>query len=267
MIPESTILSSRYIISKHIATGGMAEIYEATDTYYHLPVGIKIIKESACNDNNLALFRNEINIASIFNNEHIYHIYNVGEYHGRPFMVYELLNGFIMKEILDERGSFSLEETKGYFIQILDAIKDIHNKNISHNDLKPDNLIYLHDGTIKLVDFGIASHFNTKYKKFITSASYVAPEAIKNKCFTAQSDIYSLGIIFFEFLTGKTPYMKSNTKDELNAHLKEKIPSIKNLAFTTDYKKIDKFIKRCTNKSLRRRYKTVNEVEKGLLDL
>lgn len=267
MIKESTLIDSRYIIVRNFANGGMAEIYEANDIFFHRPVAIKIIKESELNDENIRLFRNEINIASSFNDSHIFKIYNVGVYNQRPFMVYELMTGYTMKEVLDQRGSFSLPEIKTYMSQLIDTIAVVHSRNISHNDIKPANLIYLHDGTIKLVDFGIASHMGERFTKCLATAQYLAPEVIDQKAYSKESDIYSLGITLFEFFTGRTPYMKSNSREEVFAHMHEKMPSISRFASLSNYKKIDKIIENCTNIKPKKRYKDLMVLKKDIMEL
>lgn len=267
-LPFSQLIDNRYVITKLIAVGGMAEIYEANDTFYHRPVSIKILKESSLKAEEIGLFENEIRFASTFNNSHIYRIYNVGKYNNRPFMVYEAMKGKTLKDALDERGHFTVTESINFMLQICDALKLMHSHKITHNDLKPDNIMILHDGTIKLVDFGIATHtFDSYFTRLLASARYVAPEVLTSKQYSIQSDIYSIGIILFEFITGKTPYMKSNSQEEIKAHLYENIPSLKTLININNYQSFDLLIKRATDRDLKNRYKTVNEFEKDLLVL
>lgn len=267
-LPLSQLIDSRYVITKSIAVGGMAEIYEANDTFYHRPVSIKILKESSLKKEDEDLFINEIRFASAFNNAHIYKVYNVGKYEGRLFMVYEQMKGRTVKDILDERGHFGSNESINYMLQLFNAVKLIHSRDITHNDLKPDNIILLHDGTIKLVDFGIATHTSDSgFKTLLASPQYVAPEVLKNKRYTVQSDIYSLGIVLFEFLTGKTPFMKHNSQEEIKAHLLEDVPSLKQFPNVLNASDYDVVISRATNKNLNKRYKNIFEFEEDILKI
>lgn len=265
VLPFGKLICNRYIVNRLIGQGGMAEIYSAMDTFFHKPVAIKALKNSNLKNVEVESFKNEIRIASIFNNSHIEKIYNVGEYENNPFLVYELINGRIVKEVLDERGSFSNEETINYILQLLDGVREIHSHNILHNDLKPDNLMLSIDGAIKIVDFGIASHSDEgKFENLIGSAYYLDPEVVIKKEFTVQSDIYSLGIILFEFLTGKTPFMKSTTDEEIKAHMSENIPSINSYGNNKLGSEFDEVISRATNRNLKKRY---NDVEEFIKDI
>jgi len=243
----------------------MAEIYEANDTFYHRPVSIKIMKDTSLTKEDVNRFKNEINFASALNNDHIYKIYNVGDYENRPFMVYEAFKGKTLKDALDERGHFTSEESINFLLQICDGVKTIHSHEITHNDLKPDNIMILHDNALKIVDFGIATHiYDNEVKTLLASAQYVAPEVIISKKYTKQSDIYSLGIILFEFLTGKTPYLRANTKEEIHAHLYENIPSLNMYGDFPNMESLDLIIKKATNKKINERYSTVSEMIQDL---
>lgn len=261
MLPVNKLLDSRFIITKMLASGGMAEIYECNDTYTHKTVSMKILKENKISYEDIESFKNEIRLASAFNDSHIFKIFNVGVIEKRPYMTYETLNGHTMKDVLDERGHFDSDETIDYMIQILSAVKLIHSHDISHNDLKPDNLMLLHDGLIKVVDFGIATRCsdNTKTHLF-GSAQYIDPIVLKNKKYTKQSDIYSLGIILFEFITGKTPFQKNNTSEEMKAHLNNEVPSISDIGNFKYAKSIDRIIRKATSKNLKERYQSVDEM-------
>ena len=264
-LPLNKLIDSRYIIVRKIGEGGMSEIYQASDTYYHHDVALKILKSSSNSSENIERLKNEIRFVTAFNDSHIEKVYNIGTYQGRLFMTYELFKGLTIKELLDERGSLSRQEAVDYMIQILKGVSLIHSRNILHNDLKPDNLIITHDGTVKIFDFGIATHKeNSKFDKLLASAQYVAPEVIINKEFSPQSDIYSLGTILFELITGKTPFMKGNTQEEIKAHLTENIPSISKYRNIDGYQEIDYVIAKATNRNLNKRYQSADEF---LLDL
>ena len=260
-IELNKIVLSRYIISKHLASGGMADIYEAKDIIYDKPVALKILKEKSLNnDYELELFKNEARFTAMFNHPHIMQIYNVGNYDNIPFVSYELLKGKTLKEVLDNRSKLSSDEALDYMSQILDAIMHMHERRVLHNDLKPDNILLLRDGNIKLCDLGIASHFNEKIdKELMGTVSYLAPEVLQSKKYTEQSDVYSLGIIFFELLTGKLPFYGNNSKEILQAHIKENVPSISKYVSLNNYKDFDFVIEKAVSKSLTSRYKSAAE--------
>lgn len=255
-LPLHKLVDSRYIPTKLIGSGGMADIYAANDTYCHKAVALKIIKDQFVdNDIEYERFKNEARFVSMFSHSHIIKIYNIGFYFEKMFISYELMNGKTLKDVLDERGRLSPEEAVEYMLQILSATKHIHERGVIHNDLKPDNLEKMADDNIKLIDFGIASHIGEDFSgKTVASISYAAPEVLSNKLYTVQSDIYSLGVILFELLTGKTPYRKENSQEEIKAHLLEEVPSISKYVSLRNYSDFDHVIKKATSHSLKQRY-------------
>lgn len=268
MLPFNKLLDSRYIVTKMIAVGGMAEIYECHDTFTRRTVAMKILKEATTNFENVESFKNEVRLASAFNDAHVFKIFNVGSIDARPYMTYEILNGKTMKEVLDERGSFDSDEAIDYMIQIASTVRLIHSHEITHNDLKPDNLMLLHDGIIKVVDFGIATRCLEPAKTHLFgSAQYLDPDVILSKTYTKQSDIYSLGIILFEFVTGKTPFMKCNSHEEMKAHLNEEIQSISDIGNIKHSKQLDKIVRKATCKNKKERYQSVDEMLDDLLEI
>ena len=223
------LINSRYILFRHVASGGMADIYEAQDVILNKPVALKFLKEKFLQDvDSLEQFKNESRFISIFNHPNILSIYNVGTYINRPYVSYELLKGKTLKDILDNRGKLSIDEALDYISQTLFGVNEMHKLGVLHNDLKPDNLYLLFDGTIRIVDFGAATHISQKTEKHILGTiNYLAPEVVNNKKYSIQSDIYSLGIIFYELLTGEVPYLREDSKSILKANAKEDIVRIK----------------------------------------
>lgn len=269
ILPINTLIDSRFVINRFLASGGMAEIYEAFDTYTQKAVALKVIKaDLQDNDLELERFENEARYTAMFSHPHIIKIFNVGTYQKYFFISYELMKGRTVKSFLDERGFLSEKEAIDYLLQVLEATKHIHERGIIHNDIKPENLFLFYDGNIKLLDFGIATHIDDEIDKTINaSVIYTAPEVLRYKHLSIQSDIYSLGTVLFEFLTGKTPYMRKNTKDEINAHLYENIPSISKYLNVKNYKSFDYVIARATNRNLDKRYKNDQEMIDDLLKI
>ena len=261
LLELNKLILQRYIIYRHLASGGMADIYEASDVVINKPVALKFLKEKSLNnDYEIELFKNEARFLAMFNHPHIMKIYNVGEYEGVPFVSNELLKGKSLKEVLDNRSRLSFDETLDYMLQILDAVSHIHELNVIHNDLKPDNILLLSDGNIKLCDFGIATHTNEKnFKEVFGSPNYLAPEVLQSRKYSIQSDIYSLGVMLFEFLTGKLPYLGNNSKEVLQAHLSEEFPSIKKYISLSNADDLDFVLSKACARSIGNRYKSINE--------
>ena len=270
ILPINKLVDSRYVPTRFLASGGMAEIYEANDTYRHKPVAIKIIKEQF-NDSifELERFQNEARYASMFSHPHIVKIYNVGEYQKNFFIVLELMRGRTLKDYLDERGYLSLDDAINITLQLLDATKHIHERRILHNDIKPENLFLFLDGNIKLIDFGIASHFDEEVDKVNASILYTAPEVLRSGHYSVQSDIYATGVLLFELLTGKNPFdCNLKTEDAINYRMQADVPSLRGLVhFTDGVDDLNYVIKKATSRVINVRYNNDDELIADLLKI
>lgn len=255
------LIDSRYILFRHVASGGMADIYEAQDVILNKPVALKFLKEKYLQDpDSVEQFKNESRFVSIFNHPNILHIYNVGQYAGRLYVSYELLKGKTLKDILDNRGKISIDEALDYMSQILLGVKQMHELGILHNDLKPDNLYLLYDGTIRIVDLGAASHISSKIEKHILGTiNYLAPEVVTSKKYSTQSDIYSLGIVLYELLTGEVPFCYENSKDIMKVHNKDEIVKVKERYLTVNVNDINYMINKAIYFNPSHRYKSAKE--------
>lgn len=269
LLPLHTLINERYIPTRYITSGGMAEIYEARDTYCRKKVALKVIKEELCDDLfELDRFKNEARYVANFDHNHIIKIYNVGKYKQNFFISYEFLDGKTLKDFLDERGQLTSIEAINYMLQILDATKHIHDRGVIHNDLKPDNMSIFYDGNIKILDFGIATHIDEEMdQKANASIAYAAPEVLKNRKYSIQSDIYSLGIILYELLTCRNPFSRDNAEEEIKAHLYEEMPSISKYTDIKESSDFDFVIKRATDRDLSKRYKNDDELIRDLLKI
>ena len=269
LLPLHTLINERYIPTRYITSGGMAEIYEARDTYCRKKVALKVIKEELCDDLfELDRFKNEARYVANFDHNHIIKIYNVGKYKQNFFISYEFLDGKTLKDFLDERGQLTSIEAINYMLQILEATKHIHDRGVIHNDLKPDNMTIFYDGNIKILDFGIATHIDEEMdQKANASIAYAAPEVLKNRKYSIQSDIYSLGIILYELLTCRNPFSRDNTEEEIKAHLYEEMPSISKYTDIKESSDFDLIIKRATDRDLSKRYKNDDELIRDLLKI
>lgn len=255
------LIDSRYILFRHVASGGMADIYEAQDVILNKPVALKFLKEKYLADvDAIEQFKNESRFVSIFNHPNILHIYNVGEYNDRLYVSYELLKGKTIKDILDSRGKLSIDEALDYMSQILLGVSEIHSLGVLHNDLKPDNLYLLYDGTVRIVDFGAATHISSKQEKHILGTiNYLSPEVILNKKYSVCSDLYSLGIIFYELLSGEVPFYIEDSKDILKSRNKDQIVNIKENYLGVNSKDINYIINKAISYNTNNRYKSATE--------
>lgn len=267
-----TLIDARYRITARIGHGGMAEVYEANDVINKRPVAIKLIREDVMNNPvNLVRFKNEATIAASLNHPNIVKVYNHGTVDGVPYIANEYIKGQNLKEVLDFRSSLPINEAIDYMIQLAAALSYAHKKGIVHRDVKPDNLYVMGDGTIKLGDFGIAEVNRQEDEKsaeleIVGSVHYIAPEITLGKPATAQSDIYSAGVTFFELITGHVPFIKEKAVDIAVAHVKEKFPSPKKYLPNCP-KEVERIIYKCTYKNLKNRYLTADDLYNDLVNL
>jgi len=261
-------LKNRYYIISFLGEGGMAQVYVANDVIAKREVAIKIIKDSTSMDPlNIARFQREARASTALKHKNIIEIYDVDEYHGKPYMVMEYVNGKSLKDVLKTRGNLTQVEATDIINQLSDALLHAHQHGIIHRDIKPQNVMIKNDGSIKLGDFGIAlvndAPHLTQTDIVLGSVHYMAPEVAEGKSATVQSDIYSLGVTFFELLTGKLPFTDNNAVNIAMKHISEQFPSVKKYRSDID-KKIDKIISKSCNKEPRNRYNSLADLRKEL---
>lgn len=206
------ILDGRYKIEENIGTGGMAEVYKGIDLLLERPVAIKILNESFSKDNAfVSRFKGEAQAAGKLNHSHIVNMYDVGCDEGYHYIIMEYVEGEILKEYIQENGKLSVEESVKIAIAIAEGLEQAHSMGIVHCDIKPHNIMITPNGNIKVTDFGIARAINSSQTLMYTtsvmgSAHYLSPEQASGKSINGTSDIYSLGVVLYEMLTGKVPY-------------------------------------------------------------
>ena len=229
MIKIGDSISRRYRITGRVGTGGTAEVYLATDIVKGQVVAIKILKEELVEDEgSVARFEHEAAACASFNHQNIVKVFNQGEVDHRPYLVFEYVKGQTLFDRLDFQTTFSLEEVCQIMLQLLDAVYYIHSRGVIHRDIKPQNIFYLSNGTVKLADFGIAQALdeNDTDQGVFGSVHYLAPEVCSGEQASVQSDIYACGVTFFQLLTGRLPFEDGSTKDIAIAHINRHFPHV-----------------------------------------
>ncbi|MBP3273007.1 MAG: Stk1 family PASTA domain-containing Ser/Thr kinase [Ruminococcus sp.] len=204
-------LDDRYEITEQIGTGGMADVYKAHDSVDDRIVAVKILKdEFSENDDFLRRFRNESKAIAVLSHPNIVKIYDVGLEDEVKFIVMEYIDGITLKDFIEQQGVLRWKDALFFITQILRALQSAHDKGIVHRDIKPQNIMLLEDGTIKVMDFGIARFSRVDGKtlsdKTVGSVHYISPEQARGDMTDERSDIYSVGIMLYEMVTGKKPY-------------------------------------------------------------
>ena len=209
------ILGGRYEILEKIGEGGMAVVYKARCHLLNRYVAIKILKDEFIDDKDFnRKFKRESQAVASLSHPNILNIYDVGnelyKEKNYPYIVMEYIEGKTLKDLIREGGKFTVDETIYYGVQIAEAIKHAHSNKIIHRDIKPQNIMIARDNRVKVTDFGIARAATTSTlttnSNVIGSVHYLSPEQARGGYTDERSDIYSLGIIFYEMVTGKLPY-------------------------------------------------------------
>ncbi|MDE6834888.1 MAG: Stk1 family PASTA domain-containing Ser/Thr kinase [Ruminococcus sp.] len=219
-------LDGRYEITELIGVGGMAEVYKGIDVMDHKEVAIKILKkEYAENEEFLRRFRNESKAIAVLSHPNIVKIYDVGFSEKIQYIVMEYIDGITLKEYIEEEKVLTWKDTVHFVIQILRALHHAHDKGIVHRDIKPQNIMMFTDGTIKVMDFGIAKFAREEGKtatdQAIGSVHYISPEQAGGEVTDARSDIYSVGAMMYEMLTGSKPFDNDNPVAIAVMHMQE----------------------------------------------
>ena len=261
---STNLLADRYKLVKSLGEGGMADVHLAIDTIINREVAVKILRGELGNDPvTLLRFQREANAASKLNHPNVVQVYDVGAFEDRHFIVMEYIRGRTLKQLIQLRGALHKEEAISIMKQLLSAICEAHKQNIIHRDIKPQNVLVKDDGTVKITDFGIALAHNavqlTQTDSVLGSAHYLPPEITRGETATVQSDIYALGIVFYELLCGSVPFNGENPVQIAMKHLSEDIPSVKEFNSSLP-QSIENIILKATAKNRKFRYETVEEM-------
>ena len=231
MITKGQKINDRYRIIKTIGEGGMANVYLAEDEILNREVAVKVLRGDLAEDEKFVRrFQREAISASSLNHINIVEVYDVGEENGNYFIVMEYIKGQTLKNLIKKRGALSLPEVIDIMLQLTSGLSCAHKNQIIHRDIKPQNVMILEDGTIKITDFGIATALNTaemtQTNSIMGSVHYLPPEQASGKTTTVKSDIYSTGILMYELLTGTIPFKGENAVEIAMKQLKEDLPSV-----------------------------------------
>lgn len=258
------VLGSRYELIEKIGEGGMAQVYKAKCHLLNRYVAVKILKAELAHDESVVKkFKAEaISVAKI-NSLNIVNIYDVGTEENINYIVMELVEGKTLKVIVKEKGRLSNEEVVNISMQIANALECAHSRNIIHRDIKPHNILVTNDGVVKVADFGIAKVANeatmTNTAKVLGSAHYFSPEQAKGSIVDGRTDIYSLGIVMYEMITGRVPYDAENVVSVALKHLQEQVIPPININPSIP-ENLNNLILRCLEKDPINRYQSAKEI-------
>lgn len=262
------VLAGRYEIIEEIGKGGMANVYKAHCNLLKRNVAIKALRDDLENDKEFVRrFNIEAQAAASLSNPHIVSIYDVGCENGQYYIVMEYIEGKTLKEYIDEVGVIPWKEAIGYALQICDALEEAHKNSVVHRDIKPQNIIMTPDGVLKVTDFGIARATSqvtmTMGKNTIGTAHYLSPEQARGGYTDGRSDIYSLGIVLYEMITGRLPFNDESPVTIAIKHLQEKM--IPPTEVNPDIPEgLETVVLKATEKEQNSRYSTVTEMAADL---
>ena len=261
-----TLLDDRYKIEECLGTGGMSVVFKATDTQDGSAVAIKMLKDETAKDRNaLEQFVNEAGVVSMLSHPNIVSIRDVSFDTPRKYLVMEYIDGISLRTYMDKRGALELDEFFSFTEQMLAALNHAHSRGVIHRDIKPQNILVLKDGFIKVTDFGIAKvsekkrHDDTISDNAIGTVYYISPEQAEGKKIDSRSDLYSFGIMMYEMITGRLPFdddrpisvlmMQINDDPIPPRRINKKIP-----------RGIERLILTCMEKEPRRRYRSAKDI-------
>lgn len=266
MLKDGTIINDRYEVIGKIGAGGMSDVYKAKDHTLGRNVAIKVLKPEFSEDSIfVGKFRAEAQAAAGLEHPNIVNVYDVGCQDGDYYIVMECVEGITLKTYIEKKGQLTFKEALSIAIQVGRGIQAAHAKNIIHRDIKPQNIIISTEGKVKVTDFGIAraATNNTISSDVMGSVHYASPEQARNGYVSNKSDIYSLGIVMYEMVTGRVPFDGDNTVAVAIQHLQDEM--ISPSAYAKDLPiSLEKIILKCTQKSPDRRYDSIDDL---LIDL
>ncbi len=261
-------LDGRYEITELIGIGGMADVYKAVDIMEDRTVAVKILKnEYSENEEFLRRFRNESKAIAVLSHPNIVKIYDVGFSDEIQYIVMEYIDGITLKEFIEQQGVLRWKDAIHFITQVLRALQHAHDRGIVHRDIKPQNIMLFSDGTIKVMDFGIArfsrSDGKTLSDKTIGSVHYISPEQARGDITDEKSDIYSVGVMLYEMLTGKKPFDAENPVAVALMHMQEVAKNPREIISTIP-EPLEEIVYHAMERNPSRRYQSASEMMKDI---
>ncbi|MFA9557408.1 Stk1 family PASTA domain-containing Ser/Thr kinase [Evansella sp. AB-rgal1] len=261
-------INDRYEIIKPIGGGGMANVYLARDIILDRQVAVKVLKPQFSEDEEfIKRFRREAQAATSLSHPNVVNIYDVGEEDNLYFIVMEYIEGYTLKDYIQKKGKLHVHEAVHITEQITSAIEHAHENHIIHRDIKPHNILIAKDGTAKVTDFGIARAISeatiTHTNSVLGSVHYLSPEQARGGHVTYKSDIYSLGIVMFEMLTGEVPFNGDTAVSVAIKHLQNPVPFLRDKDPAIP-QSVENVVLKATTKNPLNRYATADDMEKDL---
>ncbi|MGI6607973.1 MAG: Stk1 family PASTA domain-containing Ser/Thr kinase [Erysipelotrichaceae bacterium] len=263
------MIGNRYLVVKKIGEGGMADVYLAIDSILKREVAVKVLRGDLADDPvNLTRFKREALAITSTSHPNIVEVFDVGQHDGKHYIVMEYVRSKTLKQLIRARGNIPIDEAVNIMKQLVSAVEHAHKMGIIHRDIKSQNVLVKDDGTVKLSDFGIASIIGvsdvTKTDTVIGSVHYMAPELAQGQPVKVQSDIYSLGIVFYELLTGDVPYHSETAVEIALKHMHNDVPAVR------DYnplipQSVENIVTKATARKIDFRYKTAMEMYNDLV--
>jgi serine/threonine-protein kinase len=265
-----TTLSGRYRIDAEIASGGMSTVYLAFDQTLERPVAVKVLHSEICGDPSaLERFRREARTVAQLSHPNVVMVIDAGEDDGRPYIVFEHIQGETLKDRIRRLGPLPISAAVAYAIEIGRALEAAHERQLVHRDVKPHNVLIDEEGRAKVTDFGIARNLEiealhlTGAGRVVGTTDYVSPEQALGHEVTGQSDLYSLGIVLFEMLTGEVPFRSDNSMDVAIKHVREGLPDVQKRRPQVSAA-LAAVVERATAKGVANRYQSAGEMVRDL---
>ena len=263
-------LNGRYRLDAQIGYGGMSTVYRGFDNVLERSVAVKLMHgEIAADSDQLERFRREARAVAQLSHPHVVGVIDAGEDEGHPYIVFEYCDGETLKDRIRRMGRLPVDEAIAYGIEIARALGAAHACHIVHRDVKPQNVLLDDEGSAKVTDFGIARSLDeeglTADGRVLGTTDYVSPEQALGHDVNGQSDIYSLGIVLFEMLTGDVPFHAENQVAVAMKHVREDLPDIQMLRPEVSAS-LASVLDRMTDKDLERRYQDAGDVVTDLED-
>lgn len=268
MVVKGQKINERYEIIKLLGEGGMANVFLAEDIILGRKVAVKVLRGDLAGDEKFVRrFQREALAASSLGHPNIVEMYDVGEDNGDFYIVMEYVDGRNLKQLIKKRGALTFPEVIDIMLQLTDGLSHAHDAYIIHRDIKPQNILILENGLVKITDFGIAMALNntqlTQTNSVMGSVHYLPPEQAAGKGSTIKSDVYALGILMYELLTGKLPFKGENAVEIALKHMKDPLPSLRR-ELNDVPQSLENVIIKASAKNPKNRYSSAREMHEDL---